>query len=325
MPAPFSRRGLMTAAAALPLAGLALRTADASAPKLTTQIPAWYRFNVGAFQATVVSDGPLPLGEPSAGFPTAPKAELERLLTGNFLPLAGITLEQNALVLNTGRQLVLFDTGMGSSELFGKTTGKLLANLRLAGFLPEQFDAVVMTHAHCDHCWAIMGDDGKPNFPNARYYLTEADLNFWTDESKLSRTDWVKVFVEGARKNLLPVRDRLTMVRPGQEVLPGVQAIATPGHTVGHVSYLITSDGKSMLNIGDLAHHEVLLLQKPTYEFAFDTDPKQAAQSRLRVLPEMARQRIPLLGYHFPFPGIGNIAPAGDGFQWYPTPMQLQM
>lgn len=325
MPAPFSRRGLMTAAAALPLAGLALRTADASAPKLTTQIPAWYRFNVGAFQATVVSDGPLPLGEPSAGFPTAPKAELERLLTGNFLPLAGITLEQNALVLNTGRQLVLFDTGMGSSELSGKTTGKLLANLRLAGFLPEQFDAVVMTHAHCDHCWAIMGDDGKPNFPNARYYLTEADLNFWTDESKLSRTDWVKVFVEGARKNLLPVRDRLTMVRPGQEVLPGVQAIATPGHTVGHVSYLITSDGKSMLNIGDLAHHEVLLLQKPTYEFAFDTDPKQAAQSRLRVLPEMARQRIPLLGYHFPFPGIGNIAPAGDGFQWYPTPMQLQM
>ena len=138
------------------------------------------------------------------------------MLTDNFLSSANVVLEQNALVLNTGDKLVLFDTGMGSSTMFGPTTGKLLASLKAAGIDPKDIDAVVATHAHCDHVWGIMADDGKPNFPNAQIYLSQADFDYWTDEAKLSIKEpaFMKVFVEGARKNLLPVRDRDNVVDP---------------------------------------------------------------------------------------------------------------
>lgn len=115
---------------------------------------------------------------------------------------ANAVLEQNAVVVNTGDKLVLIDTGMGSSTMFCPTTGKLLKSLAAAGIDPKDIDAVV-------HVWGMMGDDGKPNFPNAQIYISQADFDFWTDEKKLSMKDPAyKPFVEGARKKLLPNRDR---------------------------------------------------------------------------------------------------------------------
>ena len=218
-----------------------------------------------------------------------------------------------------------FDTGMGTSQMFGLTPGKMLANLKAAGIDAKDIDAVVATHAHCDHVWGIMGDDGKPNFPNAQVYIAQADFDFWTDEAKMAIKDptYMKPFVEGARKNLLPVRDRTVFFKDGQEFLPGIQAIAAPGHTVGHTCFMITSDGKQLAAIGDLTHHQIILLEKPRLEFAFDTDPKQSAGTRVRVLDMLAANRIPMIAYHFPWPGIGHVAKQGDGFRYYPTPLQM--
>jgi len=141
---------------------LQLPRAHAKAPFAKDQAPYFYRFAHGNMQATIVSDGTLPLGEPSGSFLGATKDEIGKMLTDNFLSSANVFLEQNVLVLNTGDKLVLFDTGMGSSTMFGPTTGKLLASLKAAGIDPKDIDAVVATHAHCDHVWGIMGDDGNP-------------------------------------------------------------------------------------------------------------------------------------------------------------------
>ena len=135
-------------------------------------------------QATVVSDGILPLGEPSGSFLGTSKEEIGKMLTDNFLSPTNVVLEQNILVLNTGDKLVLFDTGMGSSTMFGPTPGKLLASLKAAGIDPKDIDAVVATHAHCDHVWGIMADDGSRNFPNAQIYISQADFDYWTDEKQ---------------------------------------------------------------------------------------------------------------------------------------------
>ncbi|HZH47820.1 MAG TPA: MBL fold metallo-hydrolase, partial [Roseococcus sp.] len=265
----FTRRGALGAAAALALAPPVMPSqAQAAAPMLNTQAPPFYRFKIGAFEATVVSDGALPLGRPGDGFPSAPPAELAEVLRASFLPGDGVLLEQNALVLNTGRQLILFDTGMGdsmgeASRMFGPTTGKLRDNLRVAGFTPEQFDLVVLTHAHCDHCWGLVDAAGNRVFPNAQVALAESDLRFWTDDANKRGPAFMTAFIEGAKKNLNAYRDRLVMVRNEQEVAPGVTAIFTPGHTVGHTVYAITSQGRTMVNTGDLAHHQVLLLRKP--------------------------------------------------------------
>jgi len=324
-----SRRQALWGTAALAgsatLGGVPIPSVSAKAPFAKDQTPYFYRFAHGKMQATVVSDGILPLGEPSGSFLGTSKEEVGKLLTDNFLSPSAVVLEQNILVLNTGDKLVLFDTGMGTSQMFGPTPGKMMANLKVAGIDPKDIDAIVATHAHCDHVWGIMGDDGSRNFPNAQIYISQADFDYWTDEAKLGMKDpaYMKPFVEGARKNLLPNKDRMVFFKDGQEFLPGIQAMAAPGHTVGHTIFMITSDGKSMAVTGDLTHHQVLLVEKPRIEFAYDTDPKLSVKSRVRVLDMLAAQKIPLLAYHFPWPGIGHVAKQGEGFRFYASPMQM--
>ena len=162
-------------------------------------------------------------------------------------------LEQNSPIVNTGDKLILFDTGMGTSKAFGPTTGRQQKSMAEAGIKPGDIDAVVLSHAHIDHIGGIVGADDKPLFPNAQYYIAQSDFDFWTDEGKLGGP--LKDFVVHARKNLLPVRDRLVFFKDGQEFLPGVQAIAAPGHTVGHTIFMVTSAGKSFAFLGDLSHH----------------------------------------------------------------------
>jgi glyoxylase-like metal-dependent hydrolase (beta-lactamase superfamily II) len=326
-----SRRQALLGTAAMAgtatLGALPMPKALAKAPLAKDQAPYFYRFSHGKMQATVVSDGILPLGDPSASFLGSSKEEIGKMLTDSFLSPTNVVLEQNILVLNTGDKLVLFDTGMGSSQMFGPTPGKLLASLKAAGIDPKDIDAVVATHAHCDHVWGIMADDGSRNFPNAQIYISQADFDFWTDEAKLAMKDpaYMKPFVEGARKNLLPNRDRTVFFKDGQEFLPGIQALAAPGHTIGHTCFMITSDGKSLAAVGDLTHHQVILLEKPRIEFAYDTDSKQSANTRVRVLDMLAANRIPLIAYHFPWPGVGHVAKQGEGFRYFPAALQMMV
>lgn len=316
----FTRRGVLAATGALAASAVAPHAAFARAPMTGTPAPAFYRFKLGAFEATVVSDGPLPLGDPAASFAGIGKEALAKLLSENFLPTDTTSLEQNALVVNTGERLVLFDTGMGASKMFGASTGRLLANLRQSGIDPKDIDAIVISHAHIDHCNGIMASEGARNFPNAQIYMHQADYDFWTDDGKLGTP--MKDLIVSAQQNLKPNRDRMVFFADGQEFLPGIQAVHAPGHTVGHTVFMITSQGKAMSYVADLVHHYVLAMEVPRIEFVFDTDTKQAVSSRLRVLDMLAATKTPLLAYHFPWPGLGQIAKRGDGYRYVALPMQ---
>jgi glyoxylase-like metal-dependent hydrolase (beta-lactamase superfamily II) len=319
-----SRRSLLALGAGL--ASLSATTllngsALARAPKLGTQTPYWHRFELGNAEVTVVSDGPLPLGDPSGTFTGVPKEEVKKMLSDHFLNPDSVVLEQNSPIVNTGDRLILFDTGMGTSKAFGPTTGRQQKSMAEAGIKPEDIDAVVFSHAHIDHIGGVVDDTGKVLFPNAQFYIAQSDFDYWTDEGKMGSP--LKDFIVHARKNLLPVRDRLVFFKDGQEFLPGVQAIAAPGHTVGHHIFMVTSAGKSFAFLGDLSHHSVLLLEKPRMEFSYDTDPKQSAASRVRLLDMLAANKIPVMSYHFAWPGYGHVAKVGDGFRYYPEPMQM--
>jgi glyoxylase-like metal-dependent hydrolase (beta-lactamase superfamily II) len=286
------------------------------------QMPAAYRFKVGTFECTVVSDGPLRLGTFSAElFKGLTQEQIDAFVAANFLDKDNFVIDQNALVVNTGGKFVLIDTGMGFRKIYGPRTGHLLGNLRAAGIDPASIDIVALSHAHPDHVWGLVGEDGKPHFPNAQIHLTQTDLEYWTDEAKLSDPA-LGHYIAAIRDTLLPLRDRITFVKDGQDVLPGLQALATPGHTVGHTSFVINSQTSSLVYIGDLGHQPVLQMANPRAEFARDTDPKQGVSSRLRMFDMAASGKIPILAYHFPWPGIGHVAKNGDNYRYVAIEMQ---
>ncbi|MEO1198952.1 MAG: MBL fold metallo-hydrolase [Pseudomonadota bacterium] len=324
------RRSLLLGSAGFGLAatvgGVMLAPSPALAASALNQAPYFYRFRIGELIGTVVSDGILPLGDPTTSFLGPSADEVRAMLSRSFLSTDNAVLEQNILVVDAGDQRILFDTGMGTSQMFGPTPGKLMSSLAAAGIEADTITAIVCTHGHCDHVWGIMSDAGERLFPNAEIWISEADFDYWTDEAKLSATDpsWMAAFVEGARRNLMPNQDRMKFFSDGEEFLPGLQALFAPGHTVGHTAFIVTSGNDTLAVIGDLTHHHVILLETPLTQFAFDTDPAQAAQTRVRVLDMIAEQRLPMIAYHFPWPGLGHVEKVGEGFRYHPMPMVMQ-
>ena len=311
--------GATTIAAGGMLAGLGAGRAAAKAPVLGTSAGGFYRFKIGGIEATVITDGPLNFPDAGKIFRGAPDATIRQMLTDEFLPADTVRMEQNILVLNTGEKLVMFDTGILSMKPANAPSGRILTSLSEAGINPKDIDSIVLTHPHIDHAGGIMSADGRTRlFPNAEIYTTEADYKFWTDE-KLFGTP-AEGSAKTAIKNLVPNKDRLVMYKDGQEILPGIQAIATPGHTVGHTSFMVSSAGKSLCFTGDIAHHQILL-RNPKLEVVFDTDSKQASASRIKMCDMLAAQKIPALIFHLPWPGIGNIAKQGDGYRFVPVPL----
>jgi glyoxylase-like metal-dependent hydrolase (beta-lactamase superfamily II) len=316
-----SRRRLLTGASATAAAGLLAGTSpgQAKAPPLNTPAPAFYRFKLGSIEATVVSDGPLPIGPAARTFRGPTETELGQMMSDHFLPADNVVLDQNVLVINTGDKLALFETGMSSVKR-NDDMGRLVAGLRQSGIKPEDIDAVIPTHAHIDHIGGITAADGSRNFPNAQIYISQLDLEFWTDDKRLGTP--AEGSALAAKKNLLPNRDRIVFYKDGREVIPGVQAMFTPGHTVGHHSFVVTSGNKSLFVAGDLMHH-VILVEQPRMEVAFDTDPKQGVETRIKAMAMLAAQRMPALVYHMPWPGLGHFAKQGDGFRYVAEPMSM--
>ena len=196
-------------------------------------------------------------------------------------------------------------------------------HLASAGIKPEDVDAIILTHGHIDHLSGIMSADAKRLFPNAQLMMAKTEFDFWTDEAKTSATGVFKMLVDAARANLLPNKDRLGMVENGKEAVKGVQAVFTPGHTPGHTSYVLNAGGKSLLLTGDAVSHTAISFRHPDWAFSFDADPAGAIATRKQLLDMAVADNVPIIGYHFPFPGIGNVAKDGEAFRFVASPMTL--
>jgi glyoxylase-like metal-dependent hydrolase (beta-lactamase superfamily II) len=242
---PLSRRQLLAGASIATATGLigGVSPCLAKAPALNSQAPAFYRFKIGNVEATVVSDGPMEIGAPEKTFIGPSAQELGQMLTDHFLPANNVVLDQNALVINTGEKLALFETGMSSVKR-SKDMGRLTENLKAAGIDPKDIDAVIPSHGHIDHIGGILAEDGSQNFPNAQIYISQTDLEYWTSDARIGTAG--EGSMRAARKNLLPNRDRILFYSDGKEVIPGVQAMHTPGHTLGHTCFVVASGGKSL-------------------------------------------------------------------------------
>jgi glyoxylase-like metal-dependent hydrolase (beta-lactamase superfamily II) len=313
-----SRRTAMTGALTLGAAALMGTAARAAAPLQGTAPATVHRYKVGAFEITALADGVWPVEKPETIFGTNQKPEdVAALLSANFLPADKMAIGFTPIVVNTGKELVLFDTGRGAAN-----GGQLAVQWAAAGISPEQIDVVVITHCHPDHIGGA-ATDGKPTYPNARYAIGETEYQFWSAPERMSGP------TEGSAKlvaaNLTPFKDKMTFLKNDGEVVTGLRAVEAPGHTPGHMAFHLESEGKRLLIGGDFCNHYVLSLQRPDWEVKFDADKATAAATRKKVLDMLAADRIPFTSYHMPFPSVGFVEKGGEGYRFVPASYQLTL
>jgi glyoxylase-like metal-dependent hydrolase (beta-lactamase superfamily II) len=272
-----------------------------------------HRFKQGAFEIIVVSDGHLVL--PTSFLAPGAAAEPRKAA----LAAAGQTGEQyqsptNITLIRTPTDLILID--MGSGERFMPTAGKLWDNLSAAGIDKGQITKVVFTHGHPDHLWGLVDDLDDPRLPGASFYAAAAEWDFWQSENATRGLPAERAgFVTGARRNYAVIKEKVTMVKPGDDIVSGLRVLATPGHTQGHIS-LEVAGGEGLIIGGDALTHEPISSQYPEWKMPADHEPDLAIETRKKLLDRLATDRTALIGFHLPYPGAGRVERKGSAYRF---------
>ncbi len=290
--------------------------AHAAAPMVKTSAPAYYRTMLGAFEVTALSDGTIKL--PVDKILMEPEQTTKQSLAHAYLQ-APLETSVNAYLVNTGSKLILIDTG--TATLFGPSLGKLLANLKASGYEASQIDDIYLTHLHPDHVGGLM-NNGAMAFSNARIHVSQAEADYWLSQKNMEQASAdAKSFFQGAMDALNPYKaaNKLDTFNQDGELMPGLSAHSTKGHTGGHTSYLPESQGEKMLVVGDLIHVAAVQLDKPEVTVTFDSHAKEAAAMRQKIFTQAAKEGLVIAASHMQFPGMGRLKKSGSGYQWLPV------
>jgi len=300
-----TRRQALMSGAALPLAAATPTLAQAQTAAAST-LPTHRHFTLGDFQVTTLLSGSRRVENPQEIFGmNVDEDTFAEVSAQNFIPTDAAQFFFTPTVLNTGSELILFDTGNDAAGITAALAG--------AGYTPDQITHVVITHMHGDHIGGLTDETGTETFANAAYVTGQAEFDHWASAEN-----------EGFEAKVRPLADKFTFLGDGNDVRGGVTSMATFGHTPGHMGYMLESGGSQLLLMADVANHYVWSVAFPDWEVRFDMDKEAAAATRRRVMNMAAADRIPLIGYHMPFPGLGFIdTRADDTFHFVPHSYQL--
>lgn len=281
-----------------------------------------YRFDVGDFECAVISDGSTFFpSRPHFGTDAAQDEEVHALLTDHSLPTGEVRFYFNVLLVNTGKDLILIDSGAGKN--FGDACGKIAGGLSLLGHTPEQISVVHLSHAHFDHFGGLLTADHKPAFPNALHLVSAPERDFWMSR----QPDQSRAFYDEAQGKVFTAQAReifegleFTAYREGDALPEGVLPEIAPGHTPGHCTYRVRSKGQELLHLSDLVTNFAVSFDKPDWPFIFDCEPAQAVASRNTTLSRAAGQKTRAFGNHLPFPGLGRVRQEGPALRWEAEP-----
>ncbi len=315
-----TRRRLLAGSAA---AALAARAGPAAAAALPAgwQTPGVYRYKIGTFELTALYDGIWYRPITDKFIRNAPFAEVEHALADAFMPADKLATPFTTLVVNTGKRLVLIDTGTGGQ--IAPSAGALPENLTAAGIDPKAVVLIVISHFHPDHINGIKDKDNGVVFPNAEIMVPAAEWNFWMDDANMNAAPAEqKLTFRNQRRIFSDIARRITRFTPGAEVAPGILTLAAPGHTPGHTVCSIHSGDQSLLVLGDTAQHPAVFARHPDWQAAFDIDGEAAVATRKRLFDRAAADRMLVTGYHFPFPACGHLIKTASGYEHVPVEWQ---
>lgn len=292
-----NRRTLLKTLAAAGLVGAARLPALAAGGAQTVK--------VGLIEVALLSDGALDLPV-SFALPDRPASEIEALFAPHGLSTDRMKPPLNVVLVRSGGDTTLIDAGSGPN--FMATAGKLPAALDAAGIDRGSITRVVLTHGHPDHLWGILDEFDEETFPDATYLISRTEWDYWTDPATVDRVpEAVKGMAAGAARILGGIGEKVERLDDGATVGPGMTYVSTPGHTPGHMSVMIEDAGARMLVLGDAISHPVISFEKPDWHYGSDVDKEQGARTRTRLLDMLSSDRLPVVGYHLPVPGLGRV------------------
>jgi glyoxylase-like metal-dependent hydrolase (beta-lactamase superfamily II) len=314
------------------ISGMAGSTVSfAAAPQARTQAPGFYRVMLGSFEITALLDGTHPFPDAAVLTKVRPGAGTERsklfdddpgeanaLLAASHLtvPTEGSI---NAFLVNTGTKLILIDSGAGT--LYGACCGHLIENLRASGYQPEQIDEVLLTHLHADHVGGV-APGGVMAFPNAVIRASKLDADYWlNDANQKAAPGFLGPMFEGDKASLKPyiATGRFVPFDGAVELAPGIRAVPTPGHTPGHTSYSVESEGRKLLVWGDIVHVAAIQFPDPAVSVEYDSEASKAEATREAIFSEAAQEGFWIGAAHISFPGLGHVGVKGREFIWIPA------
>jgi glyoxylase-like metal-dependent hydrolase (beta-lactamase superfamily II) len=271
----------------------------------------YHHFKIGEFKCVCLSDGSMDY--PLQNFFNVPQEQIEAALRQYNLPTEHLTTPYTCLFVNTSRHQVMVDIGAGD---LGPNTGRLLQNMQAAKIEPANIDTIIITHAHPDHVGGNLDNEGNLIYPNAHYFIWKEEWDFWISEDVTTKVP--DKFVTCAHKNLKPVLDRMSFIEEETEIVPGISAIAAPGHTPGHMALSIVSNGEQLLHVSDTVLYP-LHLEHPDWTPIYDILPEKANTSKRRIFDRAATEKALVFAHHFPpFPNLGQVIQHREGWQWQP-------
>ena len=315
-----TRRALLAGSGAAALSPPA-DPAAAAAPPAGREVPGIYRYRIGTFELTALYDGIWYRPITDKFIRNASFAEVERALADAFMPADKLATPFTTLIVNTGKRLVLIDTGTGGQ--IAPSAGALRDNLVAAGIDPKAIDLIVISHFHPDHINGIKDKDNELVFPNAEIMVSAAEWNFWMDDANMTAAPAdLKLTFRNQRRIFSDIARNVTRFTPGAEVAPGIVTLAAPGHTPGHTVFAIHSGDQSLLVLGDTAQHPAIFARHPDWQAAFDIDGDAAIATRKKLFDRAAADRMLVTGYHFPFPACGHLIKTASGYEHVPVEWQ---
>jgi len=318
--AELTRRNLFAGTA---MAALAISTdrAAAEAPARNAATPGIYRYKIGAFELTALYDGIWYRPIDDKFIVNAPFAEVEHALDAAFMPRDKLATPFTTLIVNTGKKLVLLDTGTGGQ--LAPSAGVLRANLAAAGIDPKEVDTIVISHFHPDHINGIKDKDNALIFPNAEIMVPAPEWAYWMDDANVNAAPAdLKITFLNQRRIFSDIAKQVTQFQPGKEVAPGVVTLPAPGHTPGHTVFAIHSGDQSLLVLSDTAQHPAVFARHPDWQAVFDIDGAAAVATRKKLFDRAAADRMLVTGYHFPFPACGHLIKTASGYEHVPVEWQ---
>lgn len=309
-----TRRNMLAGAS---LAAASALPAQAAAPAVGQQAPSIYRYRIGDMELTAIYDGVWYRPIDEKFIRKANYADVQRAMSEAFMPAEKLATPFTMLLVNTGKKLILLDTGTGGQV--ASTAGAFSQNLIAAGIDPKSIDQIVISHFHPDHINGIKTKDNALIFPNAEIMVPNAEWAFWNDDANMrAAPDGLKIVFHNVRRIFADIAKDVTRYEPGKVVAPGVETVAAPGHTPGHTVFAIQSGKDAMMVLSDTTQHPALFARNPEWEPQFDIDGAAAVTTRKKLLDRVAADRMLVTGYHFPFPACGHIVKTATGYEHVP-------